>query len=140
MNFLYFKARDLKNRSRAFFSIPNQGVKNFPPLKILLEVPTKHRIMAVEIITREDLNKFRRELLEDFKKLLKNNSGQPTKKWLKSFEVRKLLGISPGTLQNLRVNGTLPFTKVGGVLYYDQEDIQKMLQANKFQNRVFQNS
>lgn len=96
--------------------------------------------MAVEIITREDLDKFRRELLEDIKRLLKSSSGQPTKKWLKSFEVRKLLGISPGTLQNLRVNGTLPYTKVGGVLYYDQDDIQKMLQANKFQNRVFQNS
>lgn len=96
--------------------------------------------MAVEIITREDLDKFRRELLEDIKKLLKSSSGQPTKKWLKSFEVRKLLGISPGTLQNLRVNGTLPYTKVGGVLYYDQDDIQKMLQANKFQNRVFHDS
>ncbi|MCH7411518.1 helix-turn-helix domain-containing protein [Belliella sp. DSM 111904] len=96
--------------------------------------------MAVEIITQEDLDKFRRELLEDIKRLLKIISGQPTKKWLKSFEVRKLLGISPGTLQNLRVNGTLPYTKVGGVLYYDQDDIQKMLQANKFQNRVFQDS
>lgn len=96
--------------------------------------------MAVEIITREDLDRFRKDLLENIKRLLKRNSGQPTKKWLKSFEVRKLLGISPGTLQNLRVNGTLPYTKVGGVLYYDQDDIQKMLQANKFQNRVFHDS
>uniref|UniRef100_UPI00404892CE helix-turn-helix domain-containing protein n=1 Tax=Roseivirga sp. TaxID=1964215 RepID=UPI00404892CE len=55
---------------------------------------------------------------------------------MKSYEVRKLLDISPGTLQNLRVNGTLPFTKIGGVIYYDYTDIQSMLQSNKFQNRL----
>uniref|UniRef100_UPI004047A37D helix-turn-helix domain-containing protein n=1 Tax=Roseivirga sp. TaxID=1964215 RepID=UPI004047A37D len=68
--------------------------------------------------------------------MLKEHSGQPSKKWLKSYEVRKLLDISPGTLQNLRVNGTLPFTKIGGVIYYDYTDIQSMLQSNKFQNRL----
>ena len=46
-------------------------------------------------------------------------------------EVRELLGISPGTLQNLRVNGTLPYTKVGGVVYYQSDDILKMLEENR---------
>ncbi|MFH6985373.1 helix-turn-helix domain-containing protein [Marinoscillum luteum] len=92
--------------------------------------------MAAEVITTDDLREFKIELLEDLKRLLKEHSGQPTKKWLKSYEVRKLLGISPGTLQNLRVNGTLPFTKIGGVIYYDYADIQGMLQSNKFQNRL----
>jgi len=92
--------------------------------------------MATEIITKEDLREFKSELLQDFKRMLKEQSGQPSKKWLKSYEVRKLLGISPGTLQNLRVNGTLPYTKIGGVLYYDHDDIQKMFQKNKFQNRL----
>jgi len=49
------------------------------------------------------------------------------KKFLRSTEVRKMLGISVGTLQNLRVNGTLPYTKVGGIIFYDQKDIAKML-------------
>lgn len=53
------------------------------------------------------------------------------RKWLKSHEVRKLLTISPGTLQNLRVNGSLSYTKIGGVIYYDYDDIRKMLEANK---------
>lgn len=93
--------------------------------------------MPAQIVTSDDLREFRIELLEDFKKLLKEHGGQPSKKWLKSPEVRKLLNISPGTLQNLRVNGTLPFTKMGGALYYDNEDIQKILQANKKQNKLF---
>tara|TARA_Y100000588_G_C14087512_1_gene852951 strand:- start:114 stop:395 length:282 start_codon:yes stop_codon:yes gene_type:complete len=92
--------------------------------------------MATEVITTDDLREFKIELLEDLKTLLKEQSGQPTKKWLKSYEVRKLLDISPGTLQNLRVNGTLPFTKIGGVIYYDYADIQSMLQSNKYQNRL----
>jgi hypothetical protein len=91
--------------------------------------------MAATIITTEDLRDFKMELLDDIKELLHNQSGTFTKKWLKSPEVRKLLGISPGTLQNLRINGTLPYTKVGGVLYYDYQEIVKVFEKNKVHNR-----
>lgn len=87
--------------------------------------------MATEIITKEDLYEFKEELLKSFRKIIKEQAGQYSKQWLKSYEVKKLLDISSGTLQNLRVNGTLPFTKVGGVIYYDYHDIQKMLEENK---------
>ena len=53
------------------------------------------------------------------------------KQRLKSSEVRKLLKISPGTLQNLRINGTLSFTKIGSIIYYSYEDIEAMLDSNK---------
>jgi hypothetical protein len=46
-----------------------------------------------------------------------------------------MLGISPGTLQNMRVNGTLPFTKMGGILFYDSAEIQKILESNKQKDR-----
>jgi hypothetical protein len=83
--------------------------------------------MVVEIITREDLNEFRSLLLNDLKEIIQSNS-QKTKQWLKSNEVRKLLNISPGTLQNLRINGTLSYTKIGGINYYKYDDIVKMLE------------
>lgn len=83
--------------------------------------------MAVEIITREDLNEFRSLLLNDLKEIIQSNP-QKTKQWLKSNEVRKLLNISPGTLQNLRINGTLSYTKIGGINYYKYDDIVKMLE------------
>lgn len=86
--------------------------------------------MAVQIITQEDLTEFRLTLLQDLKDLLTKN-GQSEKKWLKSKEVRTLLNISPGTLQTLRINGTLTYTKVGGIIYYDQLDIDKLLSRNK---------
>jgi hypothetical protein len=86
--------------------------------------------MAVQIITIEDLNEFRNLLLNDLKEII-NSKPQQTKQWLKSNEVRKLLNISPGTLQNLRINGTLSYTKIGGIMYYNHSDIDKLLNGNK---------
>ncbi|WP_284653520.1 helix-turn-helix domain-containing protein [Flavobacterium terrisoli] len=86
--------------------------------------------MAIEVITREDLNEFRLLLLNDLKEIV-NSKSQEQKKWLKSKEVRNLLNISPGTLQTLRINKTLSYTKIGGILYYDNADIDKLLSANK---------
>lgn len=91
--------------------------------------------MPTEIVTTDDLREFKIELLTEFKKMLNEQCGQPSKKWLKSYEVKKLLGISPGTLQNLRVNGTLPFTKIGGQMFYDYENIRKMLEPIKQKSR-----
>ena len=86
--------------------------------------------MAVQVITLEDLNEFRTLLLNDLKEIIQSKP-QQTKQWLKSNEVRKLLNISPGTLQNLRINGTITYTKIGGILYYSSADLDKLLDANK---------
>lgn len=91
--------------------------------------------MPTSIITTEDLREFKMELLEEIKKLLSNQTGSGTKKWLKSTEVMELLKISPGTLQNFRINGTLPFTKIGGIIYYDSEEINRLLMTNKVHHR-----
>ncbi|MBC7713961.1 MAG: helix-turn-helix domain-containing protein, partial [Rhizobacter sp.] len=79
--------------------------------------------MSVEIITKEDLLQFKSELLSEISKLVKPSENSGTRQWLKSAEVRKLLNISPGTLQNLRINGTLRYTKIGGTMYYKFADI-----------------
>jgi hypothetical protein len=95
----------------------------------------KFKKMPTSIITTEDLREFKHELLEDIKNLMSQQSGLAPKKWLKSPEVRELLSISPGTLQNLRINGTLPYTKVGGVIYYDYEEIVKVMEENRVHNK-----
>lgn len=91
--------------------------------------------MAANIITTEDLHEFKLELLDDIKTLIDQQADFKPKKWLKSPEVRKLLSISAGTLQNLRINGTLPYTKVGGVIYYDYEEITKVMEDNRIDNK-----
>jgi len=91
--------------------------------------------MAATVLTTEDLQEFKIELLQEFKALLKSQSSIQPKKWLRSPEVRELLNISPGTLQNLRINGTLPYSKMGGVIYYEYADILKVMQANRIHNK-----
>ncbi|MNQ70490.1 Helix-turn-helix domain protein [compost metagenome] len=87
--------------------------------------------MAASIITTEDLYEFKIDLLQEIKKMLQSVEPNTNKKWLKSKEVIKLLNISAGTLQNLRINGTLSYTKIGGTIYYENQDIDKLLEKNK---------
>ncbi|MBA3647264.1 MAG: helix-turn-helix domain-containing protein [Chitinophagales bacterium] len=85
--------------------------------------------MPVQVVTTDDLVSFREELLHDLKEFL---SAQPKhRKWLKSEDVREMLNISPGTLQTLRINRTLPFSKVGGTIFYEYDDVIKVLNENK---------
>ncbi|MCW3072883.1 MAG: putative DNA-binding protein [Bacteroidetes bacterium] len=90
--------------------------------------------MAVELITKEDLQLFKQDMLNEIKAILKPKLGQAQKEWMKSYEVRKMLGISPGTLQQMRINGTLEFTQLGGLMYYKYEDIIKLMEKNKYKN------
>lgn len=74
---------------------------------------------------------FKTEMLREIRKLLTEHSGGGLKRYLKSGEVMELLKISPGTLQNLRINGTLPYSKIGGVIFYDMEDIKRVMEENR---------
>lgn len=91
--------------------------------------------MSATVLTTEDLQEFKVELLQEFKELIESQPSSKPKKWLRSQEVREMLSISPGTLQNLRINGIIPFTKIGGVLYYSQDEITKVLEENRVHNR-----
>lgn len=86
---------------------------------------------ANRLVVLSDLAEFKLELLAGIKVLLKELSGQPNKRWVKTNELREILDMSPGTLQTLRNNGTFPFTKIGGVVYYDIEEIKKILSPTK---------
>jgi hypothetical protein len=87
--------------------------------------------MAVEIITKEDLKEFRIQLLNELRQLLSVPATKQSKEWLKGTEVRRLMGISAGTLQSLRIQGTLHPSKIGGIYYYRYEEIQRLLESKK---------
>jgi hypothetical protein len=83
----------------------------------------------MDIITMEDLRQFKTELLQEMKGIIGQNNENQNKEWLRSTEVRKMLKISAGTLQNLRINGTLPFRKIGGSMYYSKTEIEKIMKG-----------
>jgi hypothetical protein len=50
--------------------------------------------------------------------------------WIDAQIVMQALHISPRTLQTLRTNGTLPFSRIGRKLFYRRSDILRILQDN----------
>ena len=86
--------------------------------------------MPVTILTTDDLYDFKLELLEEIKKLI-TPKPQESRRYLKSSEVMEMLSISPGTLQNLRINRTLPYSKIGGIILYEEKEIERVLEENK---------
>ena len=93
------------------------------------EYPRK--IFANQLITLDDLHQFQKEFFEKLNVALKSLNTITPKKWMKAHEVRRMLKISPGTLQTLKSSGVIPYTKIGGVHFYDYDDIQKVLLDNK---------
>jgi hypothetical protein len=85
---------------------------------------------TLDLITKEDLLEFKTELFSMLEKIGVGAVEQKYNEWLKSGDVKKLLKISPGTLQNLRITGVLRYTKVGKMFYYKYEDIIKILEDN----------
>lgn len=88
-----------------------------------------NRLSRDQLIPVGGLVDFKAEMLSELARLLKEHVSPPSKKWLKSSEVRKTLGISGGTLQAMRVNGSLLFNKVGGLFFYPSQDIEKLMLA-----------
>ena len=58
--------------------------------------------------------------------------------WLDNQEVLQLLHISLRTLQTLRSNGTLPYSKIRGKFYYKVSDIEQLLQENYYNHNFKQ--
>lgn len=81
-----------------------------------------------EIVTLEKFNDFEDRIFKELEGFKQNSTTES--RWLKSNDVKELLGISHGKLQDLRDRGLIPFTKLGGVIFYDRNEIEKMLLKN----------
>lgn len=55
---------------------------------------------------------------------------RPPKEVLSNREASEFLDVSKSTLQRWRNNGTLPYSKVGGNIYYKRADILRMLEEH----------
>lgn len=63
-------------------------------------------------------------------------SDTPLEDWLDNQDVMQSLHISPRTLQTLRSNGILPYSRIGNKLYYRKQDILKILSDNYTMNKI----
>lgn len=83
-----------------------------------------------DIVTKDDLRQFGILLINDIREIvekaetIEKDTVHP--EWLKSHVVRKLMDMSPGSLQNLRVTGKVRFKKVLGSYYYNKTDLMNL--------------
>jgi hypothetical protein len=97
----------------------------------VLGLPVVKPLMRGQLATLADLDKLKTELLLAIQAMLTKHNESKSKKWLKTYEVQKLLGISAGTLQTLRNSGAIPFSKIGGTIYYDLDEINVVIESKK---------
>ena len=95
-----------------------------------MEEVKKHKL-----VTAADLEDFKQDMISVISQLLAFAKGPPAKRWVKAAEARRLIGVSPGKLQVIRDSGLLAFTRIGGNIYYDQEDLYKLFEQNKIERR-----
>lgn len=88
-----------------------------------------------EIVTKEDLRQFGLLLLDKIQTIFKEKNSHQKElsdpEWIKTKAVRKLLDISAGSVQSLRVTQKVRCRKVLGSYYYNREDLMKLFGNEK---------
>lgn len=79
------------------------------------------------VVTKDDLRQFGIVLLNDIRQMVEQDKDKVVDtlhpEWLKSKVVRRLMDMSAGTLQNLRITGKVRYKKVLGSYYYNKADL-----------------
>jgi hypothetical protein len=86
--------------------------------------------MNVEIVTKDDLQVLRMQLMSDIKAILVAQSKgalAPGVEGYKTKDVRKILGCSINKLVSLRVARKVRWKKIGGTVYYNREDVRRLV-------------
>ena len=102
--------------------------KNYPIGKSFIKCP----FIQAELIRQGKLS------LDDLTDDEINNLVEHTalEDWIDNQDVMSMLHISPRTLQTLRSNGTLPYSRINGKIYYRRQDIQKILADNYIMYKI----
>lgn len=126
---IIFQSENIDCKLQSMFLIGN--VKQAAMEKKGKQTEERSALFTHQLVTLTDLEKFKEQILAEMRRLLAGRGTQQSKQWLKSREVRKLLDVSPGKLHAMRVNCQLSFMRIGGVIYYDRADIDKMFENFK---------
>jgi hypothetical protein len=71
-----------------------------------------------------------KEVKACLQKILQTRAEIFKQNWIDGQEVMIALNISQRTLQTLRDNGTLPYSRINGKFYYKVSDLEALLDSN----------
>lgn len=76
--------------------------------------------------------------IKDIKSAVRENPLKPNKNFITNYEFIELMGISKRTAQTWRDEGVIAFSQIGSKIYYQMDDIKKLLETNYF--KTFKNN
>jgi len=82
--------------------------------------------MSETHLTAKDLAAFKEDLLTTLKTTAVTAQ---LPRWVKSWHVMRMLGISKHKLRQMRNRGEIPYTRIGGLMFYDLEEIKKIMKG-----------
>lgn len=112
----------------------NESLKGFFYNPISDSIFKNKMYMGTMIITPRDLEIFKQELLEEIKTLFLEHQTEHKTQWVKASAIMKMFAISTSSLQNYRINGILSYSKIGGVIYYDLNELMETLEKNRIKH------
>ncbi len=105
-----------------------QEIKKTDESKLICQCPfMQHTLLNERLITEQELKANLADTpIEE----------APLEDWLDGQEVMKKLRVSLRTLQTLRTNGTLPYSRINNKIYYFRKDVQKVLSNNYVMHKI----
>ena len=86
--------------------------------------------MSVIVITEEELDHRLQKVVADITNTIGKNENIESR-WIRSKQVKELLGISDSKLQTMRINRSITYSQIDGTYFYDKESILSLLEQNK---------
>lgn len=89
-------------------------------------------IVNIEVAT---FQKMKMNFSTRIRQIVGKASAKNTEEWLDNQEVCLLLKISPRTLQNLRDNGSIPYTRIERKIFYNKREIWNFIEKRNIQSK-----
>lgn len=88
-------------------------------------------IVSIEAKTFEEMGSALLSFKQRLQYLCSRYRSKEMDEWIDNQEACAILNISPRTLQSLRSNGTLAFSKIERRTYYRKRDVMQLLETTK---------
>ena len=95
--------------------------------------------MKIAILSDIEIQEFRKQILQDLIDFFSIEIPAENR-WIKTAEVKKILGCSVTTIHNYKNAGILSYTKIGGTIYYDKEGVLDLLNSKRNFGRTRRNT
>ena len=110
-----------------FTAFISSGNNNRTRKICITKILTTMNIISFEEKTFEGIAAKFEYLVQRVDNLCRRHGERKIDEWMDNHDVCHKLRISPRTLQTLRDNGTLAFSKIGNKTYYRPEDVERII-------------